>query len=129
MPVENIGEVIRFGMEYERTRVETAAHNLAVANMPLQPGAPGFAQRVVATVSPAGVPEVDVQAVRLTDARTVHDPAHPMADAAGMVSYPAVEPAMEMATLVSATRAYEANVRAYNTLRAMNLKAFEIGKN
>jgi flagellar basal-body rod protein FlgC len=46
----------------------------------------------------------------------------------GMVHYPRVEAATEMATLVSATRAYEANIRAYNSLRAMNLKAFDIGK-
>ena len=46
----------------------------------------------------------------------------------GMERYPKLDAAREMATMVSATRAYEANIRAYNSLRAMTLKAFEIGK-
>jgi flagellar basal-body rod protein FlgC len=32
-----------------------------------------------------------------------------------------------MSTLISATRAYEANVRAFNALRSMELSALDIG--
>jgi flagellar basal-body rod protein FlgC len=60
-------------------------------------------------------------------ARKVHDPGHPMADAQGFVAYPAVDAATEMVTLMSATRAYEANVAAMNAARTMALKALDIG--
>jgi flagellar basal-body rod protein FlgC len=59
----------------------------------------------------------------------VHEPGHPLADEKGFVSYPGVDPAMEMVTLLDATRAYEANVAAMNMARAMSLKALEIGGN
>lgn len=131
MPPEKISDVVRFGLDYERARVEVASHNLAMANVALAPGAAspllsanvqgGFSSQV-------GLPAFEVQAAAAPQTRVVHDPTHPLADSAGMVHYPQVDPATEMATLVSATRAYEANIRAYNSLRAMKLKAFEIGK-
>lgn len=60
-------------------------------------------------------------------ARQVLEPGHPYADARGFVSYPAVDPATEMVTLMSATRAYEANVAAMNAARTMALKSLDIG--
>jgi flagellar basal-body rod protein FlgC len=57
----------------------------------------------------------------------VYDPSHPDADARGFVSYPGVNPVSEMVNLIDITRAYEANVRAFNAGRNMLLKALEIG--
>lgn len=131
MPLENITEVIRAGMTYERTRAEVASHNLALANVALNPGEASPLLRVSAPSSFAtqvGIAQPNVQPQLGNDTRVVQDPSHPMADENGMVHYPKIEAANEMATLVSATRAYEANIRAYNSLRAMSLKAFEIGK-
>lgn len=130
MPLDNISEVIRAGLTYERTRAEVASHNLAMANVALAPNdaspllrvlPPPFASRI-------GLAQPAVEALPGRETRTVLDPSHPLADIDGMVHYPMVEAATEMATLVSATRAYEADIRAYNSLRAMTLKAFEIGK-
>ena len=59
--------------------------------------------------------------------RLVHEPGHPLADSRGLVSYPGVDPATEMVTLMSASRAYEANVAAMNTARNLALKALDIG--
>jgi flagellar basal-body rod protein FlgC len=59
----------------------------------------------------------------------VHEPGHPMADAKGFVKYPGVDPAADMISLMSAARAYEANVAALNTARTMALKALDIGGN
>lgn len=129
MPVESVSAVVQFGLEYERMRLETAARNLAVANVALVPGSKPIVQAVSAKGVFAGaLPEIDVQSRQNIETRKVHDPSHPLADSSGMVNYPRIDPAIEMATLVAATRAYEADVRAYNTLRAMTLKAFEIGK-
>ena len=59
--------------------------------------------------------------------RLVYEPGHPLADAKGLVAYPRVDTATEMVSLMSATRAYDANVAAMNTARTLALKALEIG--
>lgn len=131
MELENIGDVIRNGMAYERTRAEVASYNLALANVAIAPGQASPLLRVTPPVSFAdrlGGMSPSVEPQLGAEVRLAHEPTHPMADIDGMVHYPRVEAATEMATLVSATRAYEANIRAYNSLRAMNLNAFEIGK-
>lgn len=56
------------------------------------------------------------------------NPNHPDADAEGYVSLPNVEIVNEMINLISASRAYEANVTSVNTTKAMAMKALEIGK-
>lgn len=135
------------GMSVERTRVEVAALNLANANTTQAAGEPGYrpmravarpaavAQAFAAAMSTAQesassvaalLPGVSVEFTQAA-ARKVHDPGHPMADAQGFVSYPAVDAVTEMVTLMSATRAYEANVAAMNTARALALKALDIG--
>jgi len=130
------------GMALERTRVEVAALNLANAHTTQAAGQPGFApMQVVAQAAPAGAfaalmqggataaalaPEFRVEPTGAAP-RLVHEPGHPLADANGFVSYPAVDPATEMMSLIGATRAYEANVAAMNTTRTLALKALDIG--
>mgnify|MGYP000856281406 CR=1 FL=1 len=60
--------------------------------------------------------------------KSVYDPGHPDADENGMVQMPNVEVVTEMVNMISATRAYEANVTAINTTKSMAAKALEIGK-
>ena len=50
-----------------------------------------------------------------------------MADAKGFVHYPAVDMVQEMTTMLTASRGYEANVRSFNVLRSMVLRALELG--
>lgn len=57
-----------------------------------------------------------------------YNPNHPDADADGYVSLPNVEIVNEMINLISASRAYEANITAVNTTKSMAMKALEIGK-
>jgi len=47
------------------------------------------------------------------------DPAHPDADANGYVAYPNINPVIEMADLVEATRSYQANVAAFESAKNM----------
>lgn len=58
--------------------------------------------------------------------RRVYDPDHPDADAEGYVTYPNVEAVREMVDLITASRAYEANVTAINAAKTMNKKALDI---
>ena len=131
------------GMALERARVEVAALNLANAHTTQAAGQPGFAPlRVVAQAAPAGAfaamlqsggpapallaPEFRVEAAGVAP-RLVHEPGHPMADARGFVSYPGVDTATEMVSMLGATRAYEANVAAMNITRTLAMKALDIG--
>ena len=128
------------GMSAERTRVEVAATNLANANTVQDPAAAAYTpRRAVARALPAfgnlvesgmdgtHTPAVTVEPLA-TGPRLVHEPGHPLANAQGFVSYPGVDTATEMVTLMSATRAYEANVAALATARTLALKALEIGR-
>ena len=59
--------------------------------------------------------------------RLDYDPTHPLADANGYVKKPNINVSLEMVNMLDATRAYEANVAAYNTSKAMASKALQIG--
>ncbi|HWI62420.1 MAG TPA: flagellar basal body rod protein FlgC [Symbiobacteriaceae bacterium] len=57
-----------------------------------------------------------------------YDPTHPDADANGYVQLPNVETVTEMVDLISASRAYEANVTALNAFKQMVSTALQIGR-
>ena len=58
------------------------------------------------------------------DFRMKYDPSHPDANAEGYVAYPNVNPVIEMADLIEATRAYQANVSSFT--RATTIYQSEI---
>jgi len=60
--------------------------------------------------------------------KRVYDPEHPDADPEGYVNLPNVDTTKEIIDMMSATRAYEANVTAFNASKSMALKALEIGR-
>lgn len=60
--------------------------------------------------------------------KMVYDPNHPDADARGYVRMPNVNIVTEMVDMISATRAYEANVTAVKASKDIALKALEIGR-
>lgn len=57
-----------------------------------------------------------------------YNPSHPDADAEGYVNMPNVNIVEEMVDMISATRAYEANVTAMNASKSMAMKALDIGR-
>lgn len=48
-----------------------------------------------------------------------YDPSHPDANSEGYVAYPNVNPVVEMSDLIEATRAYQANVAAFQSAKNM----------
>lgn len=60
--------------------------------------------------------------------RMVYDPGHPDADAQGYVAYPNIDIVTEMTDMISASRAYEANVTAINAAKSMAMKALDIAR-
>jgi flagellar basal-body rod protein FlgC len=63
-----------------------------------------------------------------TPGQQVYNPQHPDAGADGMVNMPNVNIAYEMVDLITASRAYEANLTVVKNARQMAMKALEIGK-
>jgi len=55
-----------------------------------------------------------------------YDPTNPDADANGYVAYPNINPVVEMADLIEATRAYQANVAAFQTSKTIALNAINL---
>lgn len=58
-----------------------------------------------------------------------YEPNHPDANAEGYVAYPNINTMEEMANMIEASRAYEANINAMNTIKSMAMKDLEIGRN
>ncbi len=58
----------------------------------------------------------------------VHNPQHPDAGPDGMVTMPNVNISYEMVDLITASRAYEANLSVVKNARNLAMKALEIGK-
>src|SRR5437763_12185859 len=64
-----------------------------------------------------------------TAARQVYDPSHPDADPnTGMVAYPNVDTTTEMTDMLSANRAYEANVTVLNSIKQMAQRSIDLGR-
>ncbi|XFC16909.1 flagellar basal body rod protein FlgC [Campylobacter coli] len=60
------------------------------------------------------------------DFRMKYDPSHPDANAQGYVAYPNVNPVIEMADLIEAARAYQANVSAFTSAKTIAQSAIDL---
>ena len=61
--------------------------------------------------------------------RQVYDPSNADADPnTGMVAYPNVDTTTEMTDMLSATRAYEANVTVLNSIKQMAQRSIDLGR-
>ncbi|EAK7951415.1 flagellar basal body rod protein FlgC [Campylobacter jejuni] len=60
------------------------------------------------------------------DFRMKYDPSHPDTNAEGYVAYPNVNPVIEMADLIEATRAYQANVSAFTSAKTIAQSAIDL---
>jgi flagellar basal-body rod protein FlgC len=58
----------------------------------------------------------------------VYDPNHPDANEEGYVLMPNVDNTVEMVDAMAASRSYSANIAAFEAVKAMAVKALEIGK-
>lgn len=55
-----------------------------------------------------------------------YDPSHPDANAEGYVAYPNINPVIEMSNLIEATRAYQANVAAFQSAKNIAQSAIQL---
>lgn len=75
-----------------------------------------------------GVKVVEVREDTSSDFIMEYDPDHPDADENGYVSYPNVNLVTEMTNLIDASRAYEANITAFEASKSMAQNGLSIGK-
>jgi flagellar basal-body rod protein FlgC len=72
---------------------------------------------------------VQVSSIKEHDSYTLeYDPKNPSADENGYVKIPDIDTTEQMIEMMTASRAYEANITAFNAVKQMAEKALEIGK-
>ncbi len=135
-------EISASGLTAQRRRLEVLISNLVNAHTTSAPGQEPYRRRdVVFEATPTdrssgrSLEEAMVQArgVKISsvdvDSREPvkkYEPGHPHADPDGYVSYPNINPMEEMVNLMSATRSYEANLKAVSATKEMLEKAIEM---
>ncbi len=137
-------DVAGSGLSAERLRMDVVAGNLANAQTTKAPDGGPYRRREVvlqeaqpqgasfgSVLAQASAPAANgVQVAGVVEdqdpLRRVYDPGHPDADAQGYVSMPNVNPVTEMVDLISASRAYEANVTAMQTAKTLFTKTLEL---
>ncbi|MBT0663974.1 flagellar basal body rod protein FlgC [Geobacter pelophilus] len=130
----------------ERTRMNLISSNIANANSTrTQEGGPYKRKDAVfASTAPAAASfksalqsaarknSAGVEVIEVVEdpnpPRLQYDPSHPDADAQGYVAYPNVNVVEEMADMIAATRAYEANITASQAAKSMAMKTLEISR-
>ena len=137
-------EISASGLTAERMRMDVTAQNLANAQttrgadgqpyrrkevvLAERQGDGSFGAALQGAMSGGKPGGVEVQAIAedQTPLKQVYDPSHPDADANGYVQMPNVDTVAEMVDLISAQRAYEANVTAMQAAKQMFSKTLEL---
>jgi flagellar basal-body rod protein FlgC len=126
-------------LDAERTRLDVIAENIANAHA-THPGADGklYQRKVVvfenalqqAMESGASAAGPHVARIQKDNrpSQMVYEPGHPDANKDGMVALPNVNIHEEMADLIAASRAFEANLAVVKNARNMALQTLAIGK-
>jgi flagellar basal-body rod protein FlgC len=121
------------GLEAQKIRLNTIASNLANINSTSTPEGGPYRRKDVVFITymyDSTSYGVDVKEI-IEDQRPfriVYDPFHPDADREGYVRYPNVNPMEEMINLISASRAYEANLTMINSYKDMFLRTLDLLK-
>ena len=141
-------DIAASGMTAQRFRMDTIAENIANVNTTRTSDGKPYRRKIVTfqekELNPVsfedtrsywrsfkgnGVRVSTVSEDTETDFTMVYDPSHPDADANGYVSYPNVNTVTEMTNLIDSSRSYEANVTAFNAVKAMAQSGINVGGN
>ena len=132
-------DIIGGALNAQKTRLDIVAQNIANAQTtrtanggPYQRQVISFETELVRRSGATGPALQSVKVATLSTDRTpgqqVYNPQHPDAGADGLVTMPNVNLSYEMVDLITATRAYEANLSVAKNARQMALKTLQIGK-
>lgn len=137
MEVGEIKAIAAMGMDVQRLKLKVAGLNIANAGATLSPGAQtktysvSFSSQLqnihqlsageIASMKTAVIQETADQPTR------VYSPEDPGADEQGYILKSSIDTTQEMINSVEATRAYEANLRIYNSALSLEKSALQIG--
>lgn len=125
----------------QRTRMEVITENLANADTAVGANGRPYQRKVVrlqsiepesfpSALGRAGSPRGGVQVTGVTETqdppRRVYQPGHPQAGPDGFLELPNLNPLVEMVDMLASTRAYEANVTAFQATKSMAAKLIEL---
>ncbi len=148
MSIFSAFDISASGLTAERLRMDVISNNIANANTTRTiEGGPYKRQRVVFEprgekadfIFPAMFDKTkkmsSLEGVKVTGIvndpsppKMVYDPGHPDSNKDGYIAMPNVNIVKEMVDMISASRAYEANVTAMNSAKTMAAKALDILK-
>jgi flagellar basal-body rod protein FlgC len=128
-------DVSASGLSAERTRVNIASSNLANAESTRGPDGQVYRRRdpvLEATPFEGELGALGVKVSKVVEdqspGRKVYSPGHPDSDAQGFVTFPNVNPIHEVVNLMSASKGFEANAAAIDTLKTMAQRALDIAR-
>jgi flagellar basal-body rod protein FlgC len=130
-------DVTAGALNAQKTRLDIVAQNIANAQTtrtangtPYQRQVVSFESELVRRTGGASLQSVKVGTIQpdRTPGQQVYNPQHPDAGPDGLVMMPNVNLSYEMVDLITASRAYEANLSVVKNAKQMAMKALEIGK-
>jgi flagellar basal-body rod protein FlgC len=135
MQVFSALDISATGLYAERTRMNVIANNLANVNSTRTPeGGPFHRQMVILrgteATDPGKLEKLGVNVVGVVDDPSpfplLYNPGHPDANADGYVAMPNVNVVEEMVDMITAVRAYEANVTAIDASKNIVRRSLDI---
>lgn len=132
-------DVTGSALNAQKTRLDIVAQNIANAQTTRTPNGGPYQRQVISFETElirrqggtgAALQSVKVAAVGTdrTAGQQVYNPQHPDAGADGLVTMPNVNLSYEMVDLITASRAYEANLAVAKNARQMAMRTLQIGK-
>lgn len=127
-------------LDAEQTRLDVISQNIANANTTHAADGQPYQRQVVVFESALQQAVNQDGSLQMTPVQVAHvqkdtrpplqifDPGNPAADGNGMVSTPNIDVNEEMADLISASRAYEANLTVAKNAHTMAMETLAIGK-
>jgi len=136
-------EVSGSALGAERQRAEVVSANMANAETTRTPQGGAYRRQLVVfrarptlrfpllvaslhSGEPQGGVQVDRVAADMSPMPRRYEPGHPDADPSGYVTYPNVNPVLEMTDLLSAVRAYQLNASAVQAAKSMIQQSLQI---
>src|SRR5689334_6559668 len=130
-------DVTAGALNAQKTRLDIVAQNIANAQTTRTPNGGPYQRQIVSFESElirhtggTSLPGVRVASISpdRTPGQQVYNPQHPDAGPDGLVTMPNVNLSYEMVDLITASRAYEANLSVVKNARQMAAKTLQIGK-
>lgn len=136
MNLLKVSQIVGSGLLAQRIRLNIAATNIANSQVTRTlEGGPYKAKVVVLKAVPISEKYPELKAVKVekivddpSPFKEVYAPGHPDADERGIVKYPNVDVITEMVELLSAGRAYEANLAVLSITKSMIFRSFDLLK-